>query len=125
MAPLVRDAAPRVDRIASTPEGRAAASVTYAGTADHISADLLPHLIRGADACDSEPLISFAERERRRFDPEHITCPVRLVRGTDDQILNCPPPRPASAPTYPRPSGSRSTAPATAPGWTTRSRSPS
>jgi hypothetical protein len=48
MMPMVRDAAPRADLIAATPEGRAAASVTYASNADHLSADLVAHLIRGA-----------------------------------------------------------------------------
>jgi pimeloyl-ACP methyl ester carboxylesterase len=90
MAPMVREAAPRADLIAATPEGRAAASVAYASNADHISADLLAHLIRGAAACDSEPLIQFAEREGWRFEPEKITCPVRLVWGTEDQILKLP-----------------------------------
>jgi pimeloyl-ACP methyl ester carboxylesterase len=90
MAPMVRDAAPRADLIASTPEGRAAASVAYASTADHISADLLAHLIRGAAACDAEPLIVFAEREGWRLDPERITCPVRFVWGTDDKLLVLP-----------------------------------
>jgi pimeloyl-ACP methyl ester carboxylesterase len=90
MAPMVRDAAPRADLIASTPEGRAAASIAYASTADHISADLLAHLIRGAAACDAEPLIFFAEREGWRLDPERVTCPVRFVWGTDDKLLVLP-----------------------------------
>jgi pimeloyl-ACP methyl ester carboxylesterase len=90
MAPMVRAAAPRADLIASTAEGRAAASVAYASTADHISADLLAHLIRGAAACEAEPLVAFAEREGWRLDPERITCPVRLVWGTDDKILKLP-----------------------------------
>lgn len=90
MAPMVRDAAPRADLIAATPEGRAAASITYASNADHISADLLAHLIRGAAACDSEPLVQYAEREGWQLDPERITCPVRLVWGTDDKILVLP-----------------------------------
>jgi pimeloyl-ACP methyl ester carboxylesterase len=65
MTPMVRAAAPRAHLIASTPEGRAAASVTY-------------------------PLVAFAEREGWQFDPERITCPVRLVWGTDDKILVLP-----------------------------------
>jgi pimeloyl-ACP methyl ester carboxylesterase len=90
MAALVWDAAPRADLIASTPEGRAAASVAYASNADHLSADLVAHLIRGAAACDAEPLVAFAEREGWHLDPERITCPVRLVWGTEDQILRLP-----------------------------------
>jgi pimeloyl-ACP methyl ester carboxylesterase len=90
MAPMVRDAAPRADQIASTPEGRAAASIAYASTADHLSADLVAHLIRGAANCDPEPLVAFAEREGWRLDPERITCPVRFVWGTDDKLLVLP-----------------------------------
>jgi pimeloyl-ACP methyl ester carboxylesterase len=90
MAKMVQDAAPRADQIAATPEGRAAASVAYASTADHLSADLVAHLIRGAAACDAEPLVAFAEREGWRLDPERITCPLRFVWGTDDKILALP-----------------------------------
>jgi pimeloyl-ACP methyl ester carboxylesterase len=90
MAPMVRAAAPRAEEIAATPEGRAAASVAYASNADHISTDLLAHLIRGAAACDAEPLIQFAEREGWQLDPERVTCPIRLAWGTDDQILKLP-----------------------------------
>ncbi len=90
LAPMLRAAAPNADAIASTPEGRSAASVAYASNADHISADLLAHLIRGAAACDAEPLLEFAAREGWHLDPEGVTCPVRLVWGTDDQILKLP-----------------------------------
>jgi pimeloyl-ACP methyl ester carboxylesterase len=90
IAPLVRDAAPRAHDIAATPEGRARASASYASNADHISADLLAHLIRGAAACDSEPLIALAEEKGWRLSPELITCPVRLIWGTDDQLLRLP-----------------------------------
>lgn len=90
MAKMVRDAAPRADQIAATPEGRAAASVAYASTADHLSADLVAHLLRGAAACDAEPLVAFAEREGWRLDPARLTCPVRFVWGTEDKILPLP-----------------------------------
>lgn len=90
MAKMVQDAAPRADQIAATPEGRAAASIAYASTADHLSADLVAHLIRGAAACDAEPLVAFAEREGWQLDPERITCPVRFVWGTEDKILTLP-----------------------------------
>lgn len=90
MSKMVQDAAPRADQIAATPEGRAAASVAYASTADHLSPDLVAHLIRGAAACDAEPLLAFAEREGWQLDPERITCPVRFVWGTDDKILALP-----------------------------------
>jgi pimeloyl-ACP methyl ester carboxylesterase len=90
MARMVRDAAPRADLIASTPEGRLRATASYASNADHVSADLVAHLIRGAAACDAEPLVAFAEREGWQLDPEQVECPVRLVWGSDDRLLALP-----------------------------------
>jgi pimeloyl-ACP methyl ester carboxylesterase len=90
MAPMVRDAAPNALAIAATPEGRERATAAYASNADHVSADLLAHMIRGAAACDPEPLLGFAEREGWQTEPERITCPLRFVWGTDDQVLALP-----------------------------------
>jgi pimeloyl-ACP methyl ester carboxylesterase len=90
MAPMVREAAPRAHEIAATPEGRKRATVAYASNADHVSADLVAHLIRGAAACDPEPLLTFAEREGWQTEPERITCPLRFVWGTEDQLLALP-----------------------------------
>jgi pimeloyl-ACP methyl ester carboxylesterase len=90
MAPLVRDAAPRADALAATPEGRRRSTAAYASNADHVSADLVAHLIRGAAACDPEPLLAFAEREGWRTEPERIACPLRFVWGTEDQLLALP-----------------------------------
>jgi pimeloyl-ACP methyl ester carboxylesterase len=90
MARLVGEAAPQADQIAATPEGRVRATATYASTPDHLSADLIAHLIRGAAACDSEPLIAFAEREGWRLEPKRLGCPLRFVWGSDDQLLELP-----------------------------------
>jgi pimeloyl-ACP methyl ester carboxylesterase len=90
MAPLVREAAPAAAAIAATPEGRKRATASYASNADHVSADLVAHLIRGAAACDPEPLLAYAEREGWRLEPERIDCPVRFVWGTKDQLLALP-----------------------------------
>jgi pimeloyl-ACP methyl ester carboxylesterase len=90
IAKLVRDAAPRADDIAATPKGRVRATAAYASTADHLTPDLVAHLIRGAAACDTEPLVAFAEREGWRLDPERVTCPVRFVWGSDDKLLSLP-----------------------------------
>jgi pimeloyl-ACP methyl ester carboxylesterase len=90
MSGLVRDAAPRAHPIASTPEGRAKATAFYASNADHLSADLVAHQIRAAAACDTEPLVAFAEREGWQLDPERVECPLRFVWGTEDQILALP-----------------------------------
>jgi pimeloyl-ACP methyl ester carboxylesterase len=91
MQRLVRDAAPRADEIASTPEGRARSTAAYASTAEHLSPDLVAHLIRGSAGCEGgAALIDFAEREGWDLDPSKITCPVRLVWGTADRILPLP-----------------------------------
>jgi pimeloyl-ACP methyl ester carboxylesterase len=90
MAAMVRDAAPRAAEIASTAAGRARATIAYASTADHLSADLVAHQIRGANACDLGPLVEFAEREGWPLDPERVACPVRFVWGTEDKILVLP-----------------------------------
>src|SRR6202000_3310748 len=79
MAAMVRDAAPRADLIASTPEGPIRATIAYASNADHVSADLVAHLIRGAAACDPEPLLAFAERDGWQTEPERVPCPLRFV----------------------------------------------
>ena len=47
-------------------------------------------MIRSAAACDSEPLIAFAEREGWQLNPERIDCPLRIVWGTEDQLLALP-----------------------------------
>jgi pimeloyl-ACP methyl ester carboxylesterase len=90
MAPLVRQAAPHADAIAATPEGRAGATAIIATNTDHVSTDLVANLIRGAAACDPEPLLAFAEREGWQTEPERITCPLRFVWGTEDQLLALP-----------------------------------
>jgi pimeloyl-ACP methyl ester carboxylesterase len=90
MAPLVREAAPHADAIAATPEGREQATAIIATNTDHVSPDLVATLIRGAAACDSDPLIAFAEREGWQVEPERITCPLRFVWGTEDQLLALP-----------------------------------
>ncbi len=90
MTALVREAAPHADAIAASPEGRAQATAMIATRPEGIPADLVANLIRGAAACDSEPLVEFAEREGWRLEPERITCPLRFVWGTDDQLLALP-----------------------------------
>jgi pimeloyl-ACP methyl ester carboxylesterase len=90
MAGMVREVAPQADQIAATPEGRSRATAAFAGNADHLSADLVAHFIRGAAGCDPEPLVAFAEREGWRLDSERVTCPLRFVWGTEDKVLPLP-----------------------------------
>ena len=74
----------------------------------------------GVAACAVEPLVANALREGWPLDAERITCPVRIVWGTEDRLL----PWPSAAQRYRgccrTPTGSCSTASATAPSSTCR-----
>jgi pimeloyl-ACP methyl ester carboxylesterase len=90
MGRMVRDAVPRAEEIVATPEGRARASASYAANADHITADLGAHMIRGAAACETGPLIEHVEASGWNIDAAAVTCPVRIVWGSDDRLLTLP-----------------------------------
>jgi pimeloyl-ACP methyl ester carboxylesterase len=88
---LVREAAPHADAIIATPEGRRRATADYAATDEHMSDDLIKSLMLGAASCDgAAAFMEFAEREGWNLDAEGVTCPVRFVWGTEDQILPLP-----------------------------------
>src|ERR1700761_8792468 len=83
----VRAAASRADQIVSTPEGRRRATVDYASTDAHMSADLIRSLLLGSAACHgAEAYIDFAAREGWDLDADPVDCPVRIVWGTEDRI---------------------------------------
>ncbi|MBS1885442.1 MAG: alpha/beta hydrolase [Actinobacteria bacterium] len=90
MQRLVRDAVLRAKLIASTPEGRASSTAAFASTAEHMSPDLVAWLIRGAAACEVMPLVDHAAAHGWEIDAEAITCPVRLLWGSEDRLLPLP-----------------------------------
>jgi len=91
MRGLVADAAPHADAIVSTLEGRRRATAYTATNYEHIPAELLAHQIRGVAACDALlDLVRYAGREGWKLEPERITCPMRIVWGTEDQLLPWP-----------------------------------
>jgi pimeloyl-ACP methyl ester carboxylesterase len=84
-------AAAHIDAIASTPEGRRQAMQFMTVDPRHMSADLVAHMMRGARSCDAVgPLVDLALREGWTLTPEWITCPVRVVWGTEDRLLPWP-----------------------------------
>lgn len=88
---LVKQAAPYADQIAATPEGRRRATEAIATNYEHIPADLVAHMIAGAAACDATlPLIDYAIGHGYTLDAGRIECPVRIVWGTEDQVLAWP-----------------------------------
>jgi pimeloyl-ACP methyl ester carboxylesterase len=91
MRDLLQAAAPHAEAIASSPEGRRRATEYIATNFEHITPDLIVHMIRGAATCDAVlPLVDYARREGWRLDAEHIACPVRVIWGTDDKLLLWP-----------------------------------
>ncbi len=87
---LVRRAAPHADELVSTSEGRRRATRYTAVRFDHVPAELLAHQIRGAAACETLPLLETRLRDGWHLDAERITCPVRIVWGTEDALLGWP-----------------------------------
>jgi pimeloyl-ACP methyl ester carboxylesterase len=91
MVELMRYLAAQADTLAATPEGRRRATRSTTTNFEHIPAELIAHQIAGMASCDAaQPLIDHALREGWQLDPERITCPVRIVWGTDDALLPWP-----------------------------------
>jgi pimeloyl-ACP methyl ester carboxylesterase len=94
---LLRAIAPQADVILETVEGRRRATQAITSNFEHIPAELIVHQIRGAASCPAViPLVEYARRAGYRLDAAKITCPVRILWGTNDQLL----PWPAAATRY-------------------------
>jgi pimeloyl-ACP methyl ester carboxylesterase len=87
---LLKVAAPFAEAIVASADGRRRATEFIATNFEHIPAELLAHQIRGAASCQAVPLLEYALREGFSLEAEKITCPVRIVWGTDDKILRWP-----------------------------------
>lgn len=91
MRELVRGAAPYADQIVSTIDGRRRATEYTTVSFEHIPPELLAHQIRGVAGCDgAEALIAHARRAGYPLQAERITCPVRILWGTEDRLLTWP-----------------------------------
>jgi pimeloyl-ACP methyl ester carboxylesterase len=85
------DAARYADAIVATPEGRRRATRCLTSNYEHIPAELLAHLLRGvAGAEGAQRMIEHGLRAGWNLDAERITCPVRIVWGTEDKLLPWP-----------------------------------
>jgi pimeloyl-ACP methyl ester carboxylesterase len=86
-----RAVAPHAGAILATPEGRRRSTALIAESFEHIPVDLLAHQLLGVASCRSAiPLIEAALRDGFPLDAERITCPVRIVWGTEDKLLPWP-----------------------------------
>jgi pimeloyl-ACP methyl ester carboxylesterase len=84
-------AMPHVDAIVSTVAGRRRATEYIATHFEHIPPELIAHLMAGAAGCRAvAPLIEFARRHGWQLDAARIDCPVRVVWGTADRLLDWP-----------------------------------
>jgi pimeloyl-ACP methyl ester carboxylesterase len=99
MQDQLKAAAPHVDAIVASAAGRRQATQLVATNFEHIPAELVAHHICGVASCTGAlPMIEYAISEGYGLDAERITCPVRVVWGTDDRLL----PWPATAARYRR-----------------------
>jgi pimeloyl-ACP methyl ester carboxylesterase len=87
----VKRVAPHVDRYLQTPEGKRRATLFTTVNYEHIPAELLAHQTRAVADCEGTvPMTEYAMREGYDLDAEKITCPVRMVWGTEDKLLPWP-----------------------------------
>jgi pimeloyl-ACP methyl ester carboxylesterase len=87
----VKAAAPRAEALLATPQGRRRATESLTVNYEHIPAELLAHMMRAVAAAAGAPaMIQTALRSGWPLDPERITCPVRIVWGTEDRLLEWP-----------------------------------
>jgi pimeloyl-ACP methyl ester carboxylesterase len=87
----VTAAAPYAEAVLASREGRRRATRYLTTNFEHIPAELLAHEMRGAANCDAAfALIDHALQAGWSLDAERIACPVRIVWGTDDQLLPWP-----------------------------------
>jgi pimeloyl-ACP methyl ester carboxylesterase len=84
--------APHAEAIVASVEGRRRATRLVATNFEHIPADLLAHQLLGIAGCrGAHPMIRHALREGYGvLDAQRITCPVRIVWGTEDRLLPWP-----------------------------------
>jgi pimeloyl-ACP methyl ester carboxylesterase len=86
-----RAAAPYAGAIAATAEGRRSATELIVAHHEHLTAELVAHLIQGAAGCRGlVPMVEHALRAGYRLEAERIACPVRIVWGTEDRLLPWP-----------------------------------
>ena len=83
-------AAAYADQILATEVGRRQVTAMISARYEHLSLELLTHLVQGAAQCDIAPLVALAEQAGWPLDPAQVACPVRMVWGTADLMLPLP-----------------------------------
>jgi pimeloyl-ACP methyl ester carboxylesterase len=84
-------AAPHAAALVASAQGRRRATQLIVTNFEHIPPELLAHQILGVAGCRAaRPMIEYAIRAGYGLDAQRITCPVRIVWGTDDRLLPWP-----------------------------------
>ena len=88
---MAKATAPHADAAAATPQGRRQATESIAANPERIPPHVVADVIRATAGCEAaRPMIETALRDPWELDAEHITCPVRVVWGTEDRLLPWP-----------------------------------
>jgi len=90
LAKQLKAAAVNADATAATTEGRRRATELVSVNFEHIPADLVAHLIAGFGGVDADALLAGAARSEWPLEAQLIGCPVRIVWGTADRLLEWP-----------------------------------
>jgi pimeloyl-ACP methyl ester carboxylesterase len=91
MVEQAKRAARHAEAVLASPEGRRRATQRIVTNFEHIPVELLAHQMLGVASCDAAfGLIDHARGEGWGLAAEQITCPVRIVWGTDDELLSWP-----------------------------------
>jgi pimeloyl-ACP methyl ester carboxylesterase len=88
----MRAAAPHVEAVLATPEGRRRATRLLTVAYEHIPAELLAHELLAGAQCHNAAMAMIARGLQGGWDidAERVACPVRIVWGTEDRILPWP-----------------------------------
>jgi pimeloyl-ACP methyl ester carboxylesterase len=90
MHELLQTAAPHADAIVATREGRRRATQYTTVAFEHIPPELLSHQIRAAARCDVPAMLAAVRTDKWNLEPERVACPVRIVWGKEDKLLQWP-----------------------------------
>ena len=91
MQELAKASLPHIDAIVSSPAGRRRATEFITTNYEHIPPELIAHQVHGVASCTAvQPMTVAALENSWTLDAQRITCPVRVVWGTDDRLLPWP-----------------------------------
>jgi pimeloyl-ACP methyl ester carboxylesterase len=88
---MAQGVAPQAELLLGSEAGRRRATRLITNRFEHIPAELLAHQLRGVAACPAAlAMIEQARRANWTLAADRVTCPVRILWGTADQLLPWP-----------------------------------